>query len=100
MTDKNEMEAMNSHFINAAPIRHSSTINTTNQQIITRQELTSLNTVKEEEVSAIIMALDSKKSSGPSDINAKCLQVSLPSILPSITRIINNSLMTGIVRPR
>ncbi len=53
--------------------------------------------VKEEEVSAIIMALDSKKSSGPSDINAKCLQVSLSSILPSNTRIINNSLMTGIV---
>ena len=53
--------------------------------------------VSEEEVFEIISSLDPNKSSGPSDITTKSLQLAISSISPSLTRILNLSLQSGSV---
>ena len=96
LSDKSEIaETMNSHFIRAAPLSSAST--NPIQKTVTAAEFHTLSPVTEDGISTIVLALDPKKSSGPSDINAKCLQLTLPSISSSITRILNLSLCTGSV---
>ena len=89
LTDRTEIaEAMNSHFIHAAS--PSTTPGTDPKPF-------SLSPATEDEVFGIVLFLDSNKSSGPSDINAKCLQLTISSIVTSIVRIINLSLQDGTV---
>ena len=83
------------HFIHAAPLSSANT--NPIQKTVTAAEFHTLSPVTLDEISTIILAIDPKKSSGPSDINAKCLQLTLPSISSSITRILNLSLSTGSV---
>ena len=99
LSDKSEIaEAVNAHFIHAAPqgARSSASTNPV-QETMRVPKPHNLSPVTQDEVSTTIMALDPKMSSGPSDIKAKCLQFTLPSISSSITRILNLSLLTGSV---
>ena len=96
LTDKTEIaEAMNSHFIHAAspsttPPHH---LNPGTDP----KPFFSLSPVTEDEVIGIVLSLDPNKSSGPSDINAKCLQLTISSIVTPIVRIINLSQQNGTV---
>ena len=96
LTDKTEIaEAMNSHFIHAA-----SPLTTPPHHLnpgTDPKPFFSLSPATEDKVFGIVLSLDSSKSSGPSDINAKCLQLTISSIVTSIVRIINLSLQNGTV---
>ena len=95
LTDKTEIaEAMNSHFNYAA--YPSSTPHHLNPGIDPKPSF-SLSPVTEDEVIGIVQSLDPNKSSGPSDINAKSLQLTISSIVTPIVRIINLSLLNGTV---
>ena len=95
LTDKTEIaEAMNSHFIHAASL-----LTTPPHHLnpgTDPKPFFSLSPATEDEVFGIVLSLDSSKSSGPSDINAKCLQLTISSIVTSIVRIINLSLQMAL----
>ena len=86
---------MNSHFNYAA-----STLSTPTHHLnpgTDPKPSFSLSPVTEDAFIGIVESLDPNKSSGPSDINAKCLQLTISSIVMLIVRIINLSLLNGTV---
>ena len=95
LTDKTEIaEAMNSHFIHAAsPLTTPLHRNPGTDP----KPYFSLSPATEDEVIGIVQSLDPNESSGPSEINAKCLQLTISSIVTPIVRIINLSLQNGTV---
>ena len=96
-TDKTEIaEAMNSHFITAATLQSPPNIQNLDANPLASTPF-SFAPVTEDEVSNIVVSLDPKKSSGPSEISTKCLQLTIPSMAASVARILNLSLQSGCV---
>ena len=97
LVDKMEIaDSMNSHFIQApTPLQdcHQLLASNTYKMAIT------LEPASEEEITNIVRSLNPNKSSCPSTIDTKCLQLTILSISSSLTRIVNLILHSGSVPP-